>query len=442
MECTASYGTVPNREPSSNNQCTNSLSSSITKYFKKAITDTIIGKMYYHVTYTRDAVFSEEQISFNEPPEIVYTLLEPALRSKIRVITGNGGYVHLSGIKPGVYKRFFDKKNFVIVSIREKSFNPMTYYDVIQPSCGLQTSEYVIYDIWMVGPQYRYYFNKCFAKSLKLNKAVANYFTRHSANDIIIDRFGYASKIKAMEDIILDQSIKKTLVNGLRSFMNQKEYYVKNHIKYKFGMIFHGSPGTGKTSLAYAMVKYLNCSYSLIDETEFLRYVEYQRAKKRREAGPYNPFEFSRYEKYHIFIIDEFDSIIKNIGKREETSKNKNAREEAAFGRELGGSSLTKRQLLDALDNGFQDGSIIIATTNDYEYLLSVDKAFIRPGRFDLHLELDTFNKDHAMEMIIQRGLDEEFANSIEYPVVPSKLEYLINQELYARGEKMKERHD
>ncbi len=440
MEYNASCGTVPSREPSSNNQCTNSLSSSVTKYFKKTISDAIIGKIYYHVTYAKDAIFSEEYNCWNEPPEIVYALLEPILRSKIRVITGIGGYVHLSGIKPGVYKRFFDKKNFVIVSIRQKSFNPITYYDVIQPGCGAQTSEYIIYDIWMVGPQYRYYFNKCFVKSLKLNKAVANYFIRHSANDIIIDRFGYASKIKAMEDIILDQSIKKTLANELRAFMNQKKYYEKNHIKYKFGMIFHGSPGTGKTSLAYAMVKYLNCSYSLIDEMDFVRYVEYQRAKKRREAGPYNPFEFSRYEKYHIFIIDEFDSIIKNIGKREKSSKNKNTQEEATFGREA--SMLSKRQLLDALDNGFPDGSIIIATTNDYEYLLSVDKAFIRPGRFDLHLELDTFDKDRAMKMIIQRGLDEEFANSIEYPVVPSKLEYLINQELYARGEKLKEGHE
>ena len=175
-------------------------------------------------------------------------------------------------------------------------------------------------------------------------------------------------------------------------------------------------------------------------EDDLTEYILQRKQSSKNKINSFNPLKINHQSVNapQIYIIDEFDSIIKHVVKNEEYGNTEYDDRKS----NTPSSILTKRNLLDIIDNGFPDGSIIIATTNDYEYLLSVDKAFIRPGRFDLHLELDTFDKDRAMKMIIQRGLDEEFANSIEYPVVPSKLEYLINQELYARGEKLKEGHD
>lgn len=417
---------------------TNKNMNPIKKFVNRSIVPTVLGKIYYHTSIVSQIFYSSPQTT----PPIVYALLKPILYKKVKVclVYGNS-QVGISSIKPGIYKRFFDRHNFVIINIYQKSTNE--FMENLDNPAGTSTgtTEFMVHDIWMVGPNYRYYLEKAVTLSNKLLDASHRYFRNHSANDVIINLCGELIKIKALDEIVLDKSVKRRLLNELDAFMTRKEYYLKNHIKYKFGILFHGAPGTGKTSLAYALVRELRAEFMIINEDDLTEYIlQRKQVSKNKVNNTFNPLKIATSANANtpqIYIIDEFDSIIKHVVKNEEYGKSEY--DERKSDRP---TVLTKRNLLDIIDNGFPEGAIIIATTNDYEYLLSVDKAFIRPGRFDLHLELDTFDRDRAMKMILQRGLDEEFANSIEYPVVPSKLEYLINQELYTRGEKMKERHD
>lgn len=415
---------------------TNKNMNPVKRFINQSIVPTLLGKVYYHTSII-------SQIFYSSPstPPIVYALLKPLLYKKVKIcLVYEDSRVAISPIKPGIYKRFFDKHNFVVINIYQKSTNE--FMENLDNPAGLSTgtTEFMVHDIWMVGPNYRYYLEKAVTLSNKLCDASHRYFRNHSANDVILNICGELIKIKALDEIVLDKSVKHKLLSELDAFMTRKEYYLKNHIKYKFGILFHGAPGTGKTSLAYALVKELRAEYMVITEDDLSEYIIQRNRSSKNKINSFNPLKINylMVNTPQIYIIDEFDSIIKHVVKNEEYGKVEYDDRKS----NTPSSMLTKRNLLDIIDNGFPDGSIIIATTNDYEYLLSVDKAFIRPGRFDLHLELDTFDRDRAMEMIIQRGLDEEFANSIEYPVVPSKLEYLINQELYARGEKLKEGHD
>ena len=416
---------------------TNKNMNPVKRFINQSIVPTLLGKVYYHTSIISQIFYSSPSTT----PPIVYALLKPLLYKKVKIcLIYEDSQVAISPIKPGIYKRFFDKHNFVVINIYQKSTNE--FMENLDNPAGLSTgtTEFMVHDIWMVGPNYRYYLEKAVTLSNKLCDASHRYFRNHSANDVILNICGELIKIKALDEIVLDKSVKHKLLSELDAFMTRKEYYFKNHIKYKFGILFHGAPGTGKTSLAYALVKELRAEYMVITEDDLTEYIIQRNRSSKNKINSFNPLKINHpsVNAPQIYIIDEFDSIIKHVVKNEEYGKVEYDDRKS----NTPSSMLTKRNLLDIIDNGFPEGSIIIATTNDYEYLLSVDKAFIRPGRFDLHLELDTFDRDRAMEMIIQRGLDEEFANSIEYPVVPSKLEYLINQELYARGEKLKEGHD
>ena len=416
---------------------TNKNMNPIEKFINRSIVPALLGKIYYHTSILNQIFYSSPQTT----PPIVYALLKPILYKKVKICLMYGGaQVGITSVKPGIYKRFFDKHNFVIINIYQKSTNE--FMENLDKPAGTSTgtTEFMVHDIWMVGPNYRYYLEKAVNLSNKLLDASHRYFRNHSANDVILNTCGELVKIKALDEIVLDKSVKHKLLSELDAFMTRKEYYLKNHIKYKFGVLFHGAPGTGKTSLAYALVRELRAEFMVVNEDDLTEYIIQRKQASKNKINSFNPLKMPGSNESNtpqVYIIDEFDSIIKHVVKNEEYGKGEY--DERKSNRP---TVLTKRNLLDIIDNGFPEGAIIIATTNDYEYLLSVDKAFIRPGRFDLHLELDTFDKDRAMRMILQRGLDEEFANSIEYPVVPSKLEYLINQELYARGEKMKERHD
>lgn len=68
---------------------------------------------------------------------------------------------------------------------------------------------------------------------------------------------------------------------------------------------------------------------------------------------------------------------------------------------------------------------IYIATTN---YIDRLDKGLIRPGRFDIQLEIPLFDKALALKMCQKFGYGEELLDylAVEYPIQPAKLQSMI----------------
>ncbi|KAL8671697.1 MAG: hypothetical protein Q9168_003797 [Polycauliona sp. 1 TL-2023] len=60
------------------------------------------------------------------------------------------------------------------------------------------------------------------------------------------------------DDVILDDTMKKTLVEDVEGFFDRKDDYEQFGVPWKRGIIFHGIPGNGKTISIKALVQFLS----------------------------------------------------------------------------------------------------------------------------------------------------------------------------------------
>ena len=147
------------------------------------------------------------------------------------------------------------------------------------------------------------------------------------------------------------------------NFLKNPVQYTDLGAKIPKGAILTGPPGTGKTLLAKATAGEANVPFISVSGSEFLEmFVGVGPARVR------DMFALARKNSPCILFIDEIDAVGRKRG-----------------GRNIGGQSEaenTLNQLLVEMD-GFNTGStnvIVLAATNRVDIL---DKALMRPGRFD-----------------------------------------------------------
>jgi AFG3 family protein len=153
------------------------------------------------------------------------------------------------------------------------------------------------------------------------------------------------------------------------SFLKTPEIYQKLGAKIPRGAILSGPPGTGKTLLAKATagesgVPFFSCSGS-----EFVEMFVGVGPSRVRDL-----FANARKNTPCIIFIDEIDAIGK-------------ARAKQSFGGGNDERESTLNQILTEMD-GFNtsDQVVVLAGTNRPDVL---DKALMRPGRFDRHISID-----------------------------------------------------
>lgn len=177
-------------------------------------------------------------------------------------------------------------------------------------------------------------------------------------------------------DFIQTSDVKFDNVIGYDELKNDLQFIVKMLKNPKLGsktgarlpkgILFSGSPGTGKTLLAKAIAGEANVPFLYADASAFVEMYVGLGAKRVREL-----FNIAKKNTPCIIFIDEIDAI---GGKR----------------RESGGTTehdQTLNALLQEMD-GFstQSGIFVIGATNTPDKL---DKALIRSGRFDRKVEVN-----------------------------------------------------
>ncbi len=147
------------------------------------------------------------------------------------------------------------------------------------------------------------------------------------------------------------------------NFLKNPQQYLDLGAKIPKGAILTGPPGTGKTLLAKATAGEAGVPFISVSGSEFLEmFVGVGPARMR------DMFQMARKHAPCILFIDEIDAVGRKRG-----------------GRNMGGhneSENTLNQLLVEMD-GFNTGQtnvIVMAATNRIDIL---DKALLRPGRFD-----------------------------------------------------------
>jgi cell division protease FtsH len=163
------------------------------------------------------------------------------------------------------------------------------------------------------------------------------------------------------------------------------------------GILLEGPPGTGKTLLARAIASEVNASFISVVGSQFVEMFVGVGAMRIREL-----FQTARQNRPCVLFIDEIDAI----GKQ---------RNSGAGGPNFSGNDereQTLNQLLAEMD-GFQDneGILFMAATNLKDTL---DKALLRPGRFDRILSVPLPDTP-SREKILRKYLDSK-------PVQPEQI--------------------
>lgn len=160
------------------------------------------------------------------------------------------------------------------------------------------------------------------------------------------------------------------------------------------GVILHGPPGTGKTMLARNLAKKIGCkSTRKVAAVSLLDKYYGSTEENIRELFVHKPGEL------HMVILDEIDTIcpIRTSGMTDSKFY----------------TGITS-QLLSIMEGNDCDPDIIlVGTTNN---LSTIDPAMLRPGRFDVHLEIKVPDEDARTdifrvytESLIDKGLMEKY---------------------------------
>ena len=177
----------------------------------------------------------------------------------------------------------------------------------------------------------------------------------------------------------------------LVEFLKHPKKFTGMGAKIPKGVLLYGKPGTGKTLIAKAIAGEADVPFISMSGSEFIEMFAGLGASRVRKL-----FEKARKLSPCIVFIDEIDAI----GSRR--TSNSGAESE---------NNQTLNQLLVEMD-GFssEETIIVLAATNRPEML---DKALLRPGRFDRQIIIPTPHKKGREEILKIHSKDKKLAKDI-----------------------------
>jgi len=146
-----------------------------------------------------------------------------------------------------------------------------------------------------------------------------------------------------------------------------KKMYVDLGIPYKYNILFHGLPGTGKSSLIFSLASELNMDVALLHFVNDMTDVDFMRALRRIPDNT-------------ILVLEDIDVLFEA---RKKSDENK--------------TSISFSGILNCLDGiSHIENQLIFMTTN---CKMVLDKALTRPGRIDMDIEFKYTTKKQIKTM-------------------------------------------
>lgn len=229
----------------------------------------------------------------------------------------------------------------------------------------------------------------------------------------LLDQICNLSPKKTLDCIVSRN--KKLIKDYLDRFISGNLYSVDSGwIPNNLGIMLHGEPGLGKTSLIKAICNYTgrhaimvdvrmisngdqlekifrnygNCKYIIVlEEIDFMTGI----LTRSKDTIP--------IEKKKTHEKTDLAMLLLNINSSSDAEMKKTLLEEYKKKSEIKIKKALDLSLLLQLMDGIVENSdrLIIATTNCPDM---IDKALLRPGRFDLVLKLNYFNKSEIVELL------------------------------------------
>lgn len=189
--------------------------------------------------------------------------------------------------------------------------------------------------------------------------------------------YGPDKKRVTFKDVAGNESAKQDLEEVV-DFLKEPKKYEKLGAKIPRGVLLAGDPGTGKTLMARAVAGEASVPFFSISGSEFAEMFVGVGASRVRDL-----FAKAKKNSPSIIFIDEIDAV----------AHKRDAR--GGAGRE---DEQTLNQILVEMDGFDNDsGVIVIAATNRVDML---DKALLRPGRFDRHINVVLPERKDRLEIL------------------------------------------
>ena len=250
---------------------------------------------------------------------------------------------------------------------------------------------------------------------------VMNMLTKRMGGDGMMGGFGKSKAKVYMEkqtgvtfkDVAGQDEAKESL-QEIIDFLHNPQKYTAIGAKLPKGALLVGSPGTGKTLLAKAVAGEADVPFFSISGSDFVEMFVGMGASRVRDL-----FQQAAKVAPCIIFIDEIDAV----GRSRDTRYGNNSEQEQ-----------TLNQLLNEID-GFEPskGIVCLAATNRPEIL---DKALLRPGRFDRRIIVDRPNlqgrldtlKVHTRKIKLSEDVDLRKIAQATAGAVGADLANLVNE--------------
>ena len=179
---------------------------------------------------------------------------------------------------------------------------------------------------------------------------------------------------RTFDNVFIPNSVKQEIVESISDFLNSRDFYSKHSIPYHFGILLHGEPGTGKSSIISA----ISTTFNLIPY--------YVKIKDIRDLAYYQE-ELKTWlmedNSVKLIIIEDVDSseyVCKHIPLPKRLC-NDDEDEDDNYMVDEPEIAPSVSAFLNVLDgNNCFENVIWIFTTN---YIDKIEPAIIRPGRMD-----------------------------------------------------------
>ena len=189
--------------------------------------------------------------------------------------------------------------------------------------------------------------------------------------------YGPDKKKVTFNDVAGNEVAKQDLTE-IVDFLKSPKKYEKLGAKIPRGVLLAGDPGTGKTLMARAVAGEADVPFFSISGSEFAEMFVGVGASRVRDL-----FSKAKKNAPSIIFIDEIDAV----------AHKRDAR--GGAGRE---DEQTLNQILVEMDGFDNDsGVIVMAATNRVDML---DKALLRPGRFDRHVNVTLPERKDRLEIL------------------------------------------
>ena len=239
------------------------------------------------------------------------------------------------------------------------------------------------------------------SKMMNFGKSRAKMTTDENRNVTFENVAGLQEEKEELEEIV--------------DFLKEPRKYTRLGARIPKGVLLVGPPGTGKTLLAKAVAGEANVPFFSLAGSDFVEMFVGVGASRVRDL-----FKDAQKQAPCIIFIDEIDAIGKSRDSR--------------FGGGNDEREQTLNQLLAEMD-GFDTskGLLVLAATNRPEVL---DKALLRPGRFDRRIIVDKPDlkgrletlKVHSKDVHMDESVDLEAIALASAGLVGSDLANMINE--------------